>query len=163
MEPGNKVYLETSFISYLVAKDSVNIFVLARQRTSRDWWTDNRVQFKLYVSDAVIREASRGNVVYANDRIEFLTGLEILAATEAALGLAEELVRGKAIPENAVEDAAHIAIAAVHKMDYLLTWNFRHINNALRKKRISDVCNANGFILPQICTPEELKEGLDDQ
>jgi len=160
MDFGNRVYLETSFISYLAAKDSTDIFVVTRQRESRDWWENSRNDFTVFISDAVIREAARGNAGYAKQRLELLEGLEILETTDAALGLARELVRRKAVPENAEEDAVDIAIAAVHNMDFLLTWNFRHINNLFLKLKIAEVCNDNGFQFPQIGSPQELKPGL---
>ncbi len=160
MDFGNRVYLETSFISYLAAKDSTDIFVVTRQRESRDWWENSRNEFEVFVSDAVHREAARGNATYAKQRLELLDGLEILDTTDAVLGLARELVRRKAVPENAEEDAVHIAVAAVHNRDFLLTWNFRHINNLFLKLKIAEVCKDNEFQFPQIGSPQELKRGL---
>ncbi len=157
------VYVETSFISYLAAKDSRDLFVLTRQLSSRSWWGSNRSLFRVYISEAVIREASRGSPVYAKDRLEILEGLEILDETDEVIGLAKELIRQKAVPEVATEDAAHIAFAAVYNMKYLLTWNFRHINNSVRKERLAVVCQTCGYVLPQICTPDELNGDMDNE
>ena len=74
----------------------------------------------------------------------------------------EQLLAEGAIPAGSEEDALHIAIAAAQGADYLLTWNFRHINNAERKSAIAGVVESFGFVRPQICSPEELEGDSDD-
>ena len=69
----------------------------------------------------------------------------VLEASVEAEHLAGAIIEAKAIPERAVRDAAHIAIAAVNDVDYLLTWNCRHLANAQLIRRISVICNAKGF------------------
>jgi len=80
----------------------------------------------------------------------------VLEASVEAEHLAEAIIEAEAIPKRAVRDAAHIAVAAVNDIDYLLTWNCRHLANAQLIRRVSVICNAKGFNMPVICTPEEL-------
>ncbi len=85
-----------------------------------------------------------------------LQGLPLIEPGEQADALAERLLREVPMPKKAAVDAAHIAVAAVSGMDYLLTWNFKHIANAVLRDRIERVCRLNGYKPPVICTPEEL-------
>ena len=153
-----RVYLETSVISYLTARPSRNLRVAAHQEITADWWTRRRIRFELFVSRLVIEEASAGDAEAAAQRLLILSGIPRLELTEAASSLAERLVAAAAIPREAIEDALHVAVAAAHGMDYLVTWNCRHIANAAVRNRIGDVCASAGFEAPVICTPEELLE-----
>ena len=152
------VYLETTVISYLTARPSRNLRVVAHQEITVDWWTRRRMRFDLYVSRLVVDEASAGDVEAAAQRQVTLSGIPRLELTESASILAAHLVTEAAIPREAIEDALHVAVAAAHGMDYLLTWNCRHIANATMRNRIADVCTSSGFEAPVICTPEELLE-----
>ncbi len=153
-----KIYLETTVISYLTARPSRNLRVVAHQEITADWWTRRRTGFDLYVSRLVVDEASAGDVEAAERRLVILEGIPRLELTESVSLLAARLVADAAIPREAIEDALHVAVAAAHGMDYLLTWNCRHIANATMRNRIADVCAASGFEAPVICTPEELLE-----
>ena len=153
-----KLYLETTVISYLTARPSRNLRVVAHQEITADWWARRRVRFNLYVSRLVVDEASAGDVEAAARRLATLDGIPRLELTEPVSMLAARLVAEAAIPREAIEDALHVAVAAAHGMDYLLTWNCRHIANATMRNRIADICAASGFEAPVICTPEELLE-----
>jgi len=157
-----RVYIETSVVSYLVARDSRDSTVLGRQNSTRAWWMSQKSYYELFVSEVVLEEAGRGNPSYASLRVEALDSLPVLAATPQALLLAERLVNLNAVPATAAEDAAHIAIAAVHSMDYLLTWNFRHINQASKRRAIEAVCVVEGFVCPVICSPDALMGEKDE-
>lgn len=152
------VYLETTVISYLTGRPSRNLRVVAHQEITVDWWTRRRIRFELYVSRLVIDEAAAGDAEAAARRLATLNGIPRLELTESASILAANLVTESAIPREAIEDALHVAVAAAHGMDYLLTWNCRHIANATMRNRIADVCATSGFEAPVICTPEELLE-----
>ncbi|HVF61528.1 MAG TPA: type II toxin-antitoxin system VapC family toxin [Thermoanaerobaculia bacterium] len=152
-----KVYLETSVVSYLTASPSRDVVLLAHQQMTREWW-DQRGRYDLYVSPAVLTEVARGNTDAAADRLAALEGLAVLALTSAASQLAERLVRFGAMPSKAIVDAVHIAVAAVHGMDYLLTWNLAHIANARIRGTVEAACREFGLQPPVICTPEELIE-----
>ncbi|MBF0172958.1 MAG: hypothetical protein HQL83_05870 [Magnetococcales bacterium] len=90
--------------------------------------------------------------------MEFLAGLPSLTIDEESLSLAKRLVESGAVPRQAAEDALHIAMATMNGMDFLLTWNCKHIANAAMWPRIASICRAQGFDPPTIATPEQLAE-----
>jgi hypothetical protein len=149
------VYIETSIVSYLTARPSPEIVRAAHQQVTRDWWS-NRGNFELFASQFVLDEASAGDPGAAADRLAALAEASVLDVTEDAIVLAEKLVAGGGLPSKARVDALHVAIAAVNGMDYLLTWNCRHIANAMLRGRIEELCRDAGFEPPAICTPLEL-------
>lgn len=152
------VYIETTIVSYLTARPSHDLASAARQTATRDWWDNRRVSFGLYCSQLVINEASRGDPEAAKRRLNELDGIPLLELSESAFDLARALVEGSLVPKEYPEDAAHIAVATMHGMDYLLTWNYAHIANAQVRRRIERHCSSIGLELPTICTPDELME-----
>jgi predicted nucleic acid-binding protein len=153
----SRVYLETTIPSYLTARPSRDIVRAAEQEVTRTWW-NTRNAFELYVSELVIDEVAAGDPHAAAQRLEALAGVQLLEMTREAEGLGVQLVRQAALPQRAAIDALHIALAAVHGMNYLLTWNCKHIANATMRSKIEEVCRATGFESPIICTPMELLE-----
>ena len=156
------VYIETSILSYLTARPTRDLLATSRQQVTREWWDTRRARFDLFVSPLVDQEARRGDPGAACRRTEALDGLSLLEIVEAAYDLAAALIAEGALPPSAEDDATHIALAAVHGMDYLLTWNCRHIDNAETKPIVRSVCAAHGYTCPEICTPEELMGGQDE-
>ncbi len=150
------VYVETSVIGYATSRPSRDLVVTARQQLTREWFAGCAQTFDLFVSQLVIREASAGDAVAAAERLVLLEGIPLLAITESAGELADGFVDLGAFPRHASEDALHVAIAAVHGVDFLLTWNFRHIANAAMRHAIEVGCREAGYEPPLICTPEEL-------
>jgi predicted nucleic acid-binding protein len=150
------VYLETSVISYLAARMSRDLIVAGHQQISQEWWDTRRPDFEVSISALVVLEARSGDGDAAGRRLALLEGLPLLTLNDAAVHLAERLLAGAALPEKAREDALHIAIAAVHGIEYLLTWNCKHIANAVKRPLIEAICEAAGYRPPIICTPEEL-------
>ena len=150
------VYIETTIISYLTAWRSPQLVMAAHQETTRSWWDDERHNFDFYVSEAVIQEASAGDPAAAQRRLAAIQELSELPITEDARQLAKELIDLTPLPEKARVDAVHIATATVNGMDYLLTWNCRHIANATLRNSLEAICQSAGYEMPIICTPEEL-------
>jgi len=153
-----KVYLETSIISYLAARPSRDIIIAAHQELTNEWWENRRKRFDVFVSQLVIQEAKAGDKNAAQKRLDILEQMPLLELNEKVISLARILM-GEVIPPKAVEDALHIAVATIHGMDYLLTWNCKHIANAEKEHAIAAVCRSNNFEPPIICTPEELMGG----
>jgi hypothetical protein len=118
----DRVYIETTIVSYLAARLSRDLIVAAHQQLTEEWWLQRRPSFDLFTSQVVVREASAGDREMAQRRLDFLTEVPLLAIDESALQLATQVLQRGMIPARAAEDASHIAIAAVHGMDYLLTW-----------------------------------------
>jgi hypothetical protein len=153
------VYLETTFISYLVARPSGDLLVAAHQKTTQDWWATRRDQFTCYMSQTVIDEASAGDPTEVQKRLAVLGTLTPLDVTPEAGALAQAILAKGVLPLGAARDAVHVATAAVHAVDYLLTWNCKHLANAQIMRRIESVCQAHGHRMPIICTPDELMGG----
>lgn len=153
----SKVYLETTIVGYLVASLSQDIVQAAHQQVTREWWA-RRERFDLFVSRPVLAEARRGDAAAAARRLDALAGIPVLALSRGATTLATTLIRTGALPTKARIDALHVAAAAVNGMDYLVTWNLRHLANAAIRVKIEDVCRKAGIRPPMICTPEELME-----
>lgn len=150
------VYLESSVISYLTARSSRDVVIAARQAITLDWWEKQRQHFELRVSVLVEEEISQGDAEAAQRRLELIQDIPNLAISDTATELAELLITQGAVPEGSEEDALHIAIAAAQGVDYLLTWNFKHINNAATRNFITKTVEAYGFTCPLLCSPEEL-------
>jgi predicted nucleic acid-binding protein len=150
-----KIYIETSVISYLTARPSKTIIGAAHQQITRAWW-ETRSYYELLVSESVLRECGAGDPDAAKKRLAALNDVPLLLITEQAVQIAESLVERGIVPAKAAEDALHIAVATVNGMDYLLTWNCRHIANPEIQRGIAEYLEQIGMFLPFICTPEEL-------
>ncbi|MGD9855498.1 MAG: type II toxin-antitoxin system VapC family toxin [Planctomycetaceae bacterium] len=151
-----RVYLETTIPSYLAAWPSRDLLQAARQQITHHWWTNERKQFDLCISQIVLDEVSDGDARASNDRLQILQDLPLLGLTEEVNDLAQAIMDSGLLPQKATRDAVHIAIAAVHHVDILLTWNCRHIANAAIMKELDEVVAQSGYELPILCTPEEL-------
>ena len=149
------VYVETTIPSYLTAWPSRDLVLAAHQQITREWWA-RRDGFDLYLSRLVVQECQAGDPQAAADRLVALTGIPLLEQETEAAELVEALLRGVPLPVVAAADALHIATAAVHGMQYLLTWNCAHLANVALRPRIEAVCRAAGYEPQLICTPEEL-------
>jgi hypothetical protein len=156
-DPRPTVYVETSVISYLVARPSADLITRANQKITTDWWSV-RNRFVLVISQLVIDEISGGDPVYATKRLAATHGLPLVDDSERVAALAETLLRRASLPAKAAGDAVHVAIAAVNGINFLVTWNLRHIANAVIRRRLETICRAEGFDPPSICTPAELLE-----
>ena len=153
-----KVYIETTVISYLTVRPNRDVVIAGHQKITRDWWQTCRERFDAVASQLVVREASAGDSRAAQERLEKLATLTLLEVTEEAVSLAQELLSTGAVPEKATEDALHLAIAVTNGVEYLLTWNCKHLANATMRTKIEDVCRSAGYEPVIICTPEELLE-----
>lgn len=151
-----RIYLETTIPSYLTAWPSRDLIRAAHQQITSEWWQRRRTEFELFISQVVVRECQLGDSVAAAERLEVLRDLPLLEQTERATDLAQALLKRVPLPDRAAVDALHIAIATVHGMDFLLTWNYAHIANAALRDQIEAVCREAGYEPPTICTPEEL-------
>jgi hypothetical protein len=130
--------------------------IAGQQQTTRDWWNDRRQTYRLFISGFVTLESRRGDPSAARAREEVLATCEILDYPEAAQSLTKRILASGLLPAEASIDATHMAIAAVHQMDFLLTWNCKHIANAVIVDQVRAICERAGYVPPVICTPLEL-------
>jgi PIN domain len=155
-----RLYLETTIPSYLTAWISRDLVMAGHQQTTREWWENRREDFEIFVSVFVLDEAASGDAGAAKKRMELLADIPVLKVDERAIALANRILASCDLPAKAATDAAHIAVAAVNGMEFLLTWNCAHLANAEFIPKIRECCEAEGYTCPTICTPEELM-GLD--
>jgi hypothetical protein len=150
------VYIETSIFSYLTGRPSRDLVAAARQQITIDWWEDHRYKYEIYISNVVVAEASQGDKLRMQARIDKIKEIPRLAVSSECLFLAEKMISESILPPKAKDDALHLAISGFHSMDFLLTWNCRHLANAHLASRFRAFFEQNGYKYPVICTPEEL-------
>jgi hypothetical protein len=159
-----RVYLETSFISYLATalqqRHSSDVNTAHRQIVSALWWTRHRQEFDRFISETVVRECSGGHAEAVSHRLPILAEAELLGNTREIMELTARLVEPVGpLPRKAEADATHIAFASVYGCDYLLTWNFKHIANAFLQPTLHRMVESYGYTPAFICTPEQLLAG----
>jgi hypothetical protein len=152
------VYIETTIISYLTARPSRDLIIAAHQQITNEWWSDVRPSVECFVSPFVIDEASRGDKEFAGKRLDKITDFAVLDVNEEIENLAREYFEALQIPEKSKIDAFHLATAAWHKMDYVLSWNCKHIASGRVQKTLQEVNARLEIHTPVVCTPEELME-----
>jgi predicted nucleic acid-binding protein len=154
-----RLYIETTVPSYLVARPSKQLRLAADQEATKEWWELYRHEYDLFISEVVLFEVSRGDAGSAAARLATLRGIAVLDSLPAAKFLTEHLLAEGIIPPVAAADAIHLGLAAAHGLDYLLTWNCRHINNPMLRRKIEQACAACGVECPVVCSPAELMRG----
>lgn len=152
------IYLETTVVSYYTSRPSRDIIALAHQEITREWWSKAMKRFDVYISEVVIEEASMGNPEAARRRLETLKDFPHLELNAEVEELTQLYFKELDIPEKSFRDAAHLAVASVHNIDYLITWNCKHLANGEVIKRLMKLNAKFGFHTPLISTPEELME-----
>ncbi len=151
-----RIYIETTIPSYLTARPNRDIIQMARQQLARDWWDSERHNYDFCVSQIVLDEVAAGDEDAVQRRMAVIADLPLLDLTLDVDELAEKIMKSGLLPEGASRDAVHIAVACVHNVDFLLTWNCRHIANATILKDLQHIIVDAGYEMPVICTPEEL-------
>lgn len=157
-----RVYVETSIFSYLAGRPSRDLVVAARQQLTDTWWRTRRAAFDLYVSQLVLDEVRAGDPEVAQRRVALLANFPLLGITPEVAELAAGLIERVPLPPRAGADAVHIAVAAYHEMDFLLTWNSAHIANAELRPKVERVCRELGSPAPVLCMPDELMGEPDE-
>ena len=152
------VYIETTIISYLTAEPSRDLIVAAHQQITAEWWANVRAKVDCRISPFVVGEASRGDAVYAKKRLDEIAGFAMLEVNRQVEELAQTYFAALQLPEKAKIDAFHLAVAAWHQVDYVLSWNCKHIASARTQKTLQKINARLGVDTPIVCTPEELME-----
>ena len=152
------LYIETTIPSYLVARPSRDIIVLAHQQLTKEWWDDYRHLYEMFISKIVLDEIKQGDPEMANKRIEILQGIPMLETSDEVENLAEKYFNSLQFSAKDLRDAFHLAYTVVHEIDFLATWNCTHSENANVLLRLSKLNREWGYETPIICTPEELME-----
>lgn len=152
----DSIYIETTIVSYLTSRPSGHVVTAARQLLTRQWWDEERHNYELVSSQYVLQEAARGDATFARQRLDALDGVPLLDLPDEVGELGDELLARSVLPPQARLDALHIAASAYHAVDFLLTWNCKHIANAKILPQIRAALTDLGYAVPTICTPEEM-------
>ena len=155
-----RVYIEPTVISHLVARPSNDLILASWQRASQQLWEEYADRFEFVISPVVRAEIQQGNVVAAQQRLEVVSQLTVLEVLPEANVLAQKLIDAGTVPRNSELDAQHIAIATAHGVDYLVSWNHKHIVNKNKREHINSICQEVGFQPTILCTPMELMEDI---
>lgn len=154
-----KVYLETSFVSYVTGMATSNAKIASDQAFTRQWWEEEHDLCDICTSSYTIQESAEGREDQVALRVEFLKGVPLLASRiEEEIALANKLITGHALPEGEVTDALHIAAASVAGADILLTWNCRHMANPHTLPITRDIVTKAGYVCPAVMTPKTFIE-----
>jgi hypothetical protein len=151
-----RIYIESTIPSYVVARPARDLLQAARQQLTKDWWDLKRANHELFTSQVVLDEITDGEAGMAQQRLDLMAAIPLLDLTDEANSLTKAILASGLLPAEADRDAAHIALATVHEMDVLLSWNCRHIANAAIQARLRRLAEKAGFALPVLCTPDEL-------
>lgn len=154
-----RVYIETTVVSYFTARPSRDLIISGHQEATHELWPRLAADYESYISALVYAEAARGDSSQARKRIAALKPFAMLAVEDEARNLSEKILAGKGIPEEFPEDALHIAVAAVNGIEVIITWNFAHLNNPFTRIMVRQIVENEGYMCPEICSPEELLEG----
>src|SRR5437868_4121235 len=152
------VYVETTIIGYLTSWMRKDPLIAGQQLLTREWWEHDGNDYDLVTSAVVRAESAAGDARAAAERLDVVDKLRFLSVTPESIALAQALVSRLTIPATEHRDAAHVGIAAAHGVNYLLTWNCRHLANASLRPKIESVCRELGCEPPIICTPQELRK-----
>jgi hypothetical protein len=155
-------YIETTIPSYYTSRSSRDVVQITRQSATKRWWDSGYSGFELYTSQEVLDEAGRGDPEAASRRLEMIAEILVLEFTSEVERLARRLIDAGLVPAPVASDAVHIAIASVYRLDFLVTWNFKHIVNPHIRQRLRQEVALAGYVLPVLCTPEELLNDEDD-
>lgn len=153
------VYLDTTIFSFYFDSRPDSLY---RQKITIEWWKTQRKYYDLYTSYFTVKELN--NPVYTNwEKVsELAQDISILRTTNEIKGIIRIYMENDLMPKDDTGDAAHLAIASYHSVDYLLTWNCKHLANANKKEHINLINMRLGLVSPDIITPEQLFREIDN-
>ncbi len=157
METKPRAYIETTIPSYIIGSDSRDLIILEHQIFTRDWWKVAWNKYALHISETVILEIKAGNPELAEQRIQLIKGLPILSLNECIESLVSKYMEHFHFPDKLLNDMFHVAFATCYQMDYIVTWNCRHIANPFTQRQLDRLNSSLGFQTPLLCTPEQLE------
>ena len=151
-----RVYIETTVVSYFTAQPSRDIMIAGRQAATREIWPELISEYDTYISAAVYQEVGKGAPDQTNVRLAAIKTFPMLDIDHETRALAEKIIAERGIPAKYPEDALHVAVAAVNGIEVLVTWNFAHLNNPFTRRRVRQIVESEGYVCPEVCSPEEL-------
>ena len=129
---------------------------ISRRETSREWWDTQRLRHELFISQEVVMELTSPGFGRREEALELVADIPLLEIDEEVAGVAEVFVKEHLMPTPIVGDAVHVATCAVHGVQYLISWNVRHLANPKKTTHLQAICRRLGLVPPQILTPDML-------
>lgn len=152
------VYIETSIISYLTSRPSRDLVTASNQKITYDWWHKSRPKFDCYISDFVIWEIAKGDKDASEKRLKAVEGMKQLEYKPEIEELSYKYMELLKIPQRSYLDSVHLALSVWYEIDYLISWNCKHIANAIIFYSLKEYNKINSLYVPILCTPSELRE-----
>jgi len=154
-----KIYFDTSVLSDFYDTDKP-----VRTALTRMFWQEYLNNFKPYVSQATKQEVKKTKQLEKRTRVmQLLAKCKMLEIVQEVEDLAEQYVKARIIPPAKAIDALHIACATHYKIDFLASWNIRHMANPNQRKKLTDYNSTSGLFVPQLTTPEELMKVYEQE
>ena len=157
-----KVCLETSFFSFLYDKRTAPAIV-ARREWTEEWWSSHRGKYELITGQAVLVELAQGQLPHRQRALDLALTIPSAPTTEESADIVAVYLKHRLMPKDPVADASHLALASIHKCDFLLTWNCQNLANANKFGHIRRVNGLLGLHVPSLVTPLELMEDAADE
>ena len=151
-----KIYIETSVISYYTGKMTKDLIITGRQQITKTWWIKILPKYQSYISPYVMDEIEKGNKEFAAKRIEAVKNMDYIAATPEMVNLSDEYFEKLSIPEKSRYDCLHLACGVISGMDIIVSWNMKHIVNPSTRRIVREVNERHQFMTPEIATPDEM-------
>lgn len=147
------LYFDTTIFSYLVdERDSIRNFI----DVTKEWWETQRKFYDTYLSIETLAELREGDYPRKREAIGLAEIIEVLPRIPDIEEIAEIYSENYLMPKDLRGDAIHLAYASVYKIDFLMTWNCKHLANANKKIHIRKINTKLGLFVPDIITPLEL-------
>lgn len=151
------VYLDTNIASAFWYEGS-DVAMLSRRLRTREWWDLERCYFALWTSTFSEAELRAGVFPRQAECVKMVRRLRYLPATGRVRELTDEIIQRGLVPATKVGDAAQLAVATVHGMDFLLTWNYAHLANPIVQARLGTLCDELGLVAPLMVSPESIPQ-----
>lgn len=149
------IYLDTTVLSSYWY-EGTDVLALGRRIATRDWWDTERLHFSVWVSAVTEDELEAGRFPRQTETLAMVRRQRFLPMLVSAREFAEQLIRQHVVPSSKPGDALQMAVAAVHRMDFLLTWNYAHLANPIAQQHLETVCGKAGWRAPWMVSPETI-------
>lgn len=149
------IYVDSNILSVLCYRGT-HTSAVHQHMATKQWWETERSEFGLFASAFTESELSAGTYPGQQEALRLVRRLRYLPFNTNVRQFADELLHERVAPPNKPGDATQLAFATVHRIDYLLTWNYAHLANVHVQKRLNDVCDRNGLRPPLLVSPENI-------
>jgi hypothetical protein len=149
------VYLDTTVIS-AYWYEGQNVIAFGRRIMTREWWDSERHEFAIWTSEITVAELEAGKYPRQKDACGMAYRIRLLPLNRDIRDFSNRLIEAGIVPDTKPGDAMQMAVASVHRIDYLLTWNYAHLANPHSQERLTRLCSESGYRAPDMVTAETI-------